>query len=664
MINAILSIVPSSVLCRRATALVAGSLLALLLPSGGADTRAALSSGVHYSNVTHAVSAVRVSGVRHAGLVAPLRQRFQQELLQLAVAPHLPVLSALSAPSLPLAQPILSEPDARAYQQAFALIEQGAPSAAVATLTATTSQLLRGYVQAARLLAKDYRASYPELQQWLQAYRDQPQAEKIFVLAQQRRPRGVAAPLAPLLPTSLAHGNLDAATMRSLEARIQINERDGSPELQAMARTINERVRQGQPEAAAALLATVKDRPEFPAEWYAEGQAAVAAARFYDGAPDATQALTPDITSRSPLAAWLLGLQAWRDGRFGEAATAFGQMVAQAEALTTADLAAGYYWQARAWQKTGATGQAKAAWRKAAACSRCFYGQLAQERLGGGQHYAWATPVLTAASMADIAAHPAGRRGLALLQLGMTEAAATELRRLPLRGQADRANALMALATTAQLPALALQLGSFLKNQDGKPFDSALYPLPPWQAADAATAHATDPALVYAVMRQESRFDPTAVSSAGARGLMQLMPQTAAALDGASVAARLDEPAHNIKLGSRYLTDLAQQPDIANNVMLMLAAYNGGPGNLARWRAAASHIQDPLLFLETLPVRETRHYVQSVLSHYWMYQARLGMKRVTLQQLATGKMPTLPAVAAKPGVTQAAADGRFVVASR
>jgi len=528
---------------------------------------------------------------------------------------------------------ILAPRAANQYREAFALIAQGDYAAALTMSQQLVDPLLQGHVLAARLLAKDYHATYEELSDWLKNYRDLPQAERIYALAMQRRAKGEAAPAKPSM-AAVTHGSLDE-NGRGLTAQIHLDDRvsDLAPE----AEKINDLLRQGQVADAATALAAIRTNPAFPAQWAAEGEGALAALRFFGDDVEPTKGLTSGAVEHAPLAAWIAGLQAWRVADYSRAAQSFAQMVAQ-EDVPAADRAAGYYWHGRALQKTGDEAGAKAAWRKAAGFPRCFYGQLARARLGAKADFAWEAPHLTKEDIALIASNVTGQRGLALLQIGQRDAAHAELRRMPLRGQTAQAQALLALAQAAQMPTLAMQLGSLLKRDDGKLQDSALYPVPPWQIATTRT----DDALVYAVMRHESGFDPAVISSSGARGLMQLMPETARHLDAEVKVEKLCEPTYNAGLGARYLDDLAAQPEIMNNVLLLLAAYNAGPGNLARWRTAVAHNDDPLLFIESLPVRETRHYVQNVLSSYWMYQSRLGTKPVTLQQLAAGQWPALP----------------------
>jgi soluble lytic murein transglycosylase-like protein len=79
---------------------------------------------------------------------------------------------------------------------------------------------------------------------------------------------------------------------------------------------------------------------------------------------------------------------------------------------------------------------------------------------------------------------------------------------------------------------------------------------------------------------------------------------------------------------------------VRGNLIHLLAAYNGGPGNLARWQPAAAHRADPLLFIESIPVHETRNYVQRVLTFSWIYASRLGLPSPSLDQIAGGSFPS------------------------
>jgi len=167
--------------------------------------------------------------------------------------------------------------------------------------------------------------------------------------------------------------------------------------------------------------------------------------------------------------------------------------------------------------------------------------------------------------------------------------------------------------------------------------------VPHWQPRGG---FAVDRALLYALMRHESGFDPDARSPAGAAGLMQLMPDTAALLGGRHQRALFD-PRINLTLGQDYVARLLGEPAVRGNLFLMVAAYNAGPGNLASWRDL-DHTPDSLLFIENMLAHETRQFVQRVMASYWIYQQRLGEATSSLDAVASGRWPSYAKADAAP----------------
>jgi soluble lytic murein transglycosylase len=141
-----------------------------------------------------------------------------------------------------------------------------------------------------------------------------------------------------------------------------------------------------------------------------------------------------------------------------------------------------------------------------------------------------------------------------------------------------------------------------------------------------------DPAWAYGILRAESAWMSDAHSGADARGLMQLLPDT-----GAAVARRhglawgggdtLYDPAINIALGTRYLAELAAR--FGGSPWLASAAYNAGPNRVDQWLAARNALA-PDLFLATIPFKETREYVARVMAFSVIYDWRLHGKAVPL----------------------------------
>lgn len=152
-------------------------------------------------------------------------------------------------------------------------------------------------------------------------------------------------------------------------------------------------------------------------------------------------------------------------------------------------------------------------------------------------------------------------------------------------------------------------------------FGRVIYPFPYREVVERhATQHGLDPLLVAAVIREESGFNPRARSGVGARGLMQLMPRTARwAAPKAGIRSfgveDLEDPETNIRLGCWYLAYLSKQFD--GDLALVLAAYNGGEGNVSRWRRERGHDPEEML---TAAFPETRRYVQRGLTTYRNYR--------------------------------------------
>jgi soluble lytic murein transglycosylase len=176
-------------------------------------------------------------------------------------------------------------------------------------------------------------------------------------------------------------------------------------------------------------------------------------------------------------------------------------------------------------------------------------------------------------------------------------------------------------------------------------FTHPMLPLP----AYPGPGEAPDPALVLGLIRQETEFDAYAVSSAGARGLMQMM------LTSAKIAAKqaklpyrpgalLSDPAYNMQLG---MTECRGQLDrFDGSWVLAAAAYNAGPTNVRRWLAGNRDPRtgDPIDWIEQIPFGETRNYVQRVLENTEVYRVRLAGKNVPLRILADLYAPNPPAM--------------------
>jgi soluble lytic murein transglycosylase len=163
------------------------------------------------------------------------------------------------------------------------------------------------------------------------------------------------------------------------------------------------------------------------------------------------------------------------------------------------------------------------------------------------------------------------------------------------------------------------------RREYAEDFRFLTYPVPyPEQVLSASARNEIPPYLIYAIIREESRFETDAVSRAGAVGLMQLMPETARRVAdrmafGTEVDGRLGEPRVNVSIGAYYASDLLRAGD--GSVAWMLAAYNAGPGAARRWLEPGVAGEDAIVAVESIDYRETRGYVKRVVESANVYQA-------------------------------------------
>lgn len=190
----------------------------------------------------------------------------------------------------------------------------------------------------------------------------------------------------------------------------------------------------------------------------------------------------------------------------------------------------------------------------------------------------------------------------------------------------------------------------------------AVYPLPYRDAiVRAARRVGIDPALLAGVVRQESAFDPTVVSSAGAIGLTQLLPSTARRVARrvglpAPDSSDLLEPSVSIRLGAHYLGELLHRYD--GSRLAALVAYNAGPIRWDRWKRLPEHASDPELFIEAIPYAETRRYVKAVLRNELLYRWLHGLAAPRPASASAGSDSTAAGSATGgPGGSVDATDG-------
>ncbi len=547
--------------------------------------------------------------------------------------------------------PQLSPADRAAYRQIFLDIEAGRYSAAENGLASVGNGLLTETARAQLMIARGSvgKLSRQELAVWLEAYRNLPQAQRIAQMAA-KLPGADTAPL-PLMPTlrpfrtasyqttPTEAGPIDASTGATIKA------------LLAADRNFEAESRWLADAGSLSPLARSQWAQRIAWSYYAANDNA-AALRL---AQEAAKAGGYGNGQWPALGAWTAGLAAFRSGQYEIAARSFDQVATKSPASDLA--AAAHYWASRAHLGAGRPELVAERLEAAARTPNNFYGLLARRTLGLAPLQDWAEPDFITADWNHLKTVPGAKRAAALIEIGQIGLGDRELRYLAQTAPDADYPALLRLAARLGLPATQYQLAVRPPVGIEAPL-SARYPAPDWVPA---RGWRVDRGLVFAHALQESTFITTATSRTGAKGIMQLMPGTARqvkaemaeaaiAAGSAGVVGDLGDPAFNIEVGQTYLEALRDMSYTQGLLPKVVAAYNAGPGSVQRWNASLDDRGDPLLFIESIPFKETRHYVEVVLRNYWMYQLRDGVKPASMDALAANLWPKFPGMPGAAGV--------------
>jgi soluble lytic murein transglycosylase-like protein len=341
----------------------------------------------------------------------------------------------------------------------------------------------------------------------------------------------------------------------------------------------------------------------------------------------------------SAQAAWVSALASWRLGDYATASADFRQVAQLADQRELR--AGGYYWAARCEQALGHPGAVEGLLKGAATPAEApesFYGLLARETLGmstalGADPLARYDP--------QIEQYPNVQRAIELARIGEPALAEQMLVHQAKIGSPTEHHALVQLAKRLDLPAAQLWLAKY--GQYGAQADATdRYPNPHWSPVNGWRV---DPALAFGHIVQESAFRRTAVSTAGAVGLMQVLPVTAqmeANSQGLSYSrASLTDPRYNLEFGQSFIERMKSDSATAGQLPRVIASYNAGPLPVGRW-ASINDKGDPLLWMESIPYWETRYYVPSVMRNMWVYQGLDHEETPTLKAMAEHHWPTFP----------------------
>jgi soluble lytic murein transglycosylase len=358
-----------------------------------------------------------------------------------------------------------------------------------------------------------------------------------------------------------------------------------------------------------------------------------------DALPAGTALTTQSLAVRDEYTnlTWLAGTLAIRAlGRPAEAASLFDKYASGGRSLQV--MTKGAYWAGRAAAQAGQLQVATGHYSRAAAYPDLFYGQLAHERLGRAIPAPAGTPqlLITPTDRVAFSNRPLVRAVRLLGSQGRRDEQAVFVRALS-ESLGNDSERLLATELGTQIGRQDLGVWTARSSRgEGEPFYfRAAYP-----TLNVSTSEDYLWSISHGITRQESSFDRNAVSHAGARGLMQLMPATAQEQAGKlgygyDFGRLTSDPAYNVMLGSSYFRRLLTQWD--GNYVLAVASYNAGAGNVRRWvnrfgdpRAPGADI---VAWIEDIPFSETRGYVQRVLENTVVYD-RMNPRSTPPRQLS------------------------------
>ncbi len=535
------------------------------------------------------------------------------------VAPQAAVPAGLNAQEKQLYANIFAAISAKRWDEAFQLIER-APRSPMASMARAELYLAPGSPE----------IPAEKLEALLNAAPYLPQAERLENLALRR---GVTA--VPLRPTTQRMGYLGEAPRRNLPEPTRSEDISNLREqIQVFIRNDN---------SAAAEAAYLGSAASLSSGAKAELQARIAWSYYTENDDGNARRLASSAARESSDWAvqghWISGLASWRLRDFANALTSFDYV---AQRGWNDDMrATGLYWASRAATASRQPQRAQKYLQLATKIPESFYGLMASEALG----LEFLAAKQIRARKTDWNAIDGEKNvqiAIGLSEIGQFKLADETLRFQARIGASEMHADIAKLAGALNLPGTQFWLAHYGPSRN---FTNATtrYPLPSWKPQGGWRV---EPALVFAHTLQESSFRTDVISSAGARGLMQVKPTTAkemARKRGENLnSSDLDQPSVNLEYGQSYLEKLKELPTTGGLLPKVIAAYNAGPTPVSRWNTEVRDNGDPLLFIESIPYWETRGYVSTILRNLWIYeffQNKTGISRPGLVQYLWPSFP-------------------------
>ena len=539
---------------------------------------------------------------------------------------------ALHAADLPN---VLTDEDAELYSQIFILQGKENIDTAAKFDKKISDPLLMHEVLYQRYISKTYRTRGKEITDWMHKYYDMPGAERMANLAKIKK----TTARAPKLPSTISGKSIEMAQSETW------TQKQYSGDTDKKITQFKKSIRTGSTKTARLLLEDRSFKKKLTDADYGRLAGRLAFIYYTNGEYDLAKkwgAISSDAKSEYGL--WTMGLLAFKEESFAISQKYFSEIL-KLDQINNARKTEAAFWAGRAASANDDNKSAKKYWTIGSEHPMAFYGALSSMMLGYSPSYEFFEQKYSDADIKELMDSKYGKIAVALLQINQKSRAEEYLKLMITSKATDRTlHAINSVSTAFGLPRTSMQVADVVRDRGILEIDqdiifSAQYPLPDWEPMGGWSI---DRALLLAITKQESGFKTNAKSTAGANGLMQLMPRTAK-LVAHQNKVKLSEidmsnPEHNMFLGQQYIVELLSHPNINNNIIKMLVSYNSGMGTMVKFEKSFG-TSDPLLYIESFPAFETRNYIKRVMSNLWLYRARLGQPLTSMSDLSDGRWP-------------------------
>lgn len=531
---------------------------------------------------------------------------------------------------------VLSDSDASLYTQIFML--QGADKISVAQKLEhqISDPLLMNEVLYQRFFSKSYHTKGSEISAWMENYYDMPGAVRVEKLSKIKKVKVKPSKVPSMLSGGLSIENAQSETWTAKQYTGAIDKKITQ---------FKKAIRSGGTKTARNILEDKKFKQKLTTSDYGRLAGRLAYIYYTNAEYELAKSWGKiSANAKSEYGLWTMGLLAFKEENYADSEKYFSEIL-DLKQINNARKTEAAFWAGRAADYNENSDAARKYWKIAAAYPMAFYGALSATMLGEVPEYEFFEQEYTEEDVDELRQDRYGKIALALLQVEKKDRAEQYLKYMITSRVSDRTlHAINSIATAYGLPRVSILASGVIRDRGILEIDddiiyTAQYPLPDWEPMGGWSI---DRALLLAITKQESGFRTGATSNAGANGLMQIMPGTAKLVARANKVKMSDidmsNPEHNMFLGQQYIVDLLSNPNVNNNIIKMLIAYNAGIGNLIKFEKVFV-TDDPLLYIESFPAYETRNYIKRVMANLWLYRARLNQPLTTLKVLGDSQWP-------------------------